>query len=95
MSDDELQLRITVERSTQDNAEHVDRSFDMPGPACAPEPKVHRRRKPAIGSVNYGLRRLRGMQVDGNMERLGTLQNPPKEFVVQIAAAVVTIDDGS
>ena len=54
--------------------------------------KVTRGEKSVVRGVDDRLRRLGGMNIDGDMERFGALQNRPEELVVQIAAAVVAVD---
>ena len=47
MADDDLQLREAVEHAAKDQADDVNRGFDVPAPAGAREHIAHQRRKTA------------------------------------------------
>ena len=93
MADDELQFRKCVEHAAEHDADDVDRGLDVPAPAGRGEHVGHRRRKTAIGDVDDALRRRRRMQIDRRIELLGAFQDRPEELVVEIAAAVMAVDD--
>ena len=65
---------------------------------CQPQPgpeniQLDVRRKAPVGRFDHRLRRPRRVQIDRHVERFGTLQDRPVEFVVEIAAAIVAVDD--
>ncbi len=91
----ELQFRKPVERAAQDNAQHVDRGFDVPAPSSVGEHEAHARRKSLVRRFHHGRRRLGRMNVKGNTQRDGAFQNRPEKLVVQIAAPMVTVDERS
>ena len=67
---------------------------------CQPQPGLrehvdHKRREARVIGVDHRLRRPRRMDVDRRVERLGGFQNGPEELVVEIAAAIVAVDDGA
>ena len=49
--------------------------------------------KPPNDASITGLRRHRRMQIDRDVERLGAFQDRPVEFVVEVAAAIMAVDD--
>ena len=64
---------------------------------CQPQPRgrkyvTHLRRKSAIGGLDDGLRRPRRVQIDRDIKRVGAFENRPEEFVVEVAAANVAVD---
>src|SRR6202034_582563 len=93
VADHELQSRIPVERSAENNTNHVDRGFDVPTPARPGEHIRHYRRKPTVRCLDHWLGRWGWMEINRYVEGLGTLENRPEKFVIEITAADMTIDD--
>ncbi len=67
---------------------------------CQPQPdaanmSVTAGEKPPIRGLDHRLRRPRRMEIDRGIELLGALQDRPEELVVEIAAAVVAVNDGA
>ncbi len=65
---------------------------------CQPHPRpanmrAHGWRKPAERRLGDRLRRHGRVEIDRDIERVGALQDRPEEFVVQVAAAGVAVDE--
>ena len=65
---------------------------------CQPQPRARHhladhRLKAAVPGVDNRLRRLRRMEIDRQLQRLRARQDRPEEPVVEIAPAMVAVDD--
>src|SRR5271157_899022 len=95
VTNDELQSGILIEDAAKNEANHMNRCFNMPAPACADQHIGDRRIKARIGSINHSLGRLRGVKIERDVKRLSSLQNWPEKLIIKVASLDVTIDDGS
>jgi hypothetical protein len=93
VTDDDLQFWILVEGSTENHANDVDRGFDMPTPARAGKQLGYDRCKTSIGCVDHRLGRRSWMEINGDVQQLSSFKNGPERLVIEIASAVVPIDD--
>ncbi len=82
-----------VEHAAEHHAQHVHPGLDVPAPARAGEHLGDERREAAERGVDHRLWRPRRVQVDRDAELFRAFQDRPVEFVVEIAAAVVAVDD--
>ena len=48
-----------------------------------------------VDALDHRLRWRSGAQIERDLERFGAFQDRPEEFVIQVAAAAVTVDQGS
>src|SRR5947209_19039952 len=92
MADYQLQVREAVEGSAQDEAQNMNRRLDVPAPGSPRQLGRHFRRKARVVGLHYRPRRQCRMEVERDLERLGTLQDRPEELVIQVAAPRVAID---
>src|SRR5580700_7989674 len=90
-----LQLRISIEHSAQNEANNMHRSFDVPAPAWTGQHLVHYWRKPAVRCFDHRLWRLGWMKIDRNVQRFSTLEQRVEKLIIQIAAPMVTVDNGA
>src|ERR1700734_1411999 len=65
----------------------------MPTPSRAGHHFADHWLKPAVPGVDDGFRRWRRMEIDRQLEPLCPRQHRPEETVVEIAAAMVAVDD--
>jgi len=94
-ADDDLELRVPVERAPEDEPEDMDRGLDVPAPARSREHLGHRRREAAVGCLDHRPGRLCRVKVDGDVQRLGVFQDRPEELVVEVAPPAVAVDERS
>ena len=95
VADYDLQLWKLVEYSAEDHAKDVDRGFDVPAPPRPGKHLSYDRRKTSIRCVDHRLRRRRGMEIYRDVKQFSTLKDWPEEPVIEVAPAIVAIDDRS
>src|SRR6516165_6383251 len=67
----------------------------MPTPPRGCENFRHHRLESAIARIFHRLWWALWMQIDGNVEPFGHLENGPEELIVQVAAADMSMDQGT
>src|ERR1700722_18634949 len=95
MADHDLQFRIAVKCSTENEANDMHCCFDVPAPARACQHISDHRRKTAIRRLDHGFRRLCRMEIDRDAERFSAPKYWPKEFIIQVAPSVMAVDNRS
>src|SRR6202167_681995 len=84
---------MRVEHAPYNHSQHVQRRLDVPAPSGARHHLADQGLKPAKPGVDHGLRRLRRMKIDRKLEPLRLRQDRPEETVVEIASAMMAVDD--
>src|SRR5690606_38019786 len=86
MADDDPELRKAIEDAADDQPQHVQARLDAETVDRAVEAAREER-------LDHRLRRRLRMDVDGDVERFGGLEDRPESLVVEILALRVRVDD--
>src|SRR5215469_5611026 len=95
MADHNLEFRISIEYSSEDEADDVDRGLDVPSPTGTREHVSYDWRETTIRCLNHRLRGFCGVEIDRDSQRCSALEDWPEKFVIEIASTVMTVDDRS
>jgi len=87
MPDDDLQARIAIERPAEDEAQDVQSGVDVPAKAAAGEQGSDLWREAGVERLDDRAGWRSRVEVERNLERLGTLEDRPEELVVEVTAA--------
>src|SRR5208337_4401179 len=92
MADDDLQFGVCVKHAAEDHPEDMQRRLDVPAPAAVRHHFGHRGFEAAVPGVDDRLRRLRGVEIDRQLQRLCAREHGPERPIVQITPAAMAVD---
>ena len=92
MPDDDLQAWIAIECPAEDEAQDVQGGVDVPAKAAAGEEGGDLRRKAGVDRLDDRGGWRRRVELERNLECLGTLEDRPEDVVVEVTAPNVAAD---